>query len=130
MKEITVERILARALESLTDTQHLLEKSRFDFAVNRAYYTMYHSIQALLSVKSLRVRSLQKTHAAFYRELILTNKLPRRLEELLKRTFKKSQLADYSYSKMEETDAIEAFADAEFFFNVSVQYLIANNYLK
>jgi len=130
MKEITVEKILAKALDSLTLTQYLLEKSRFEFAVNRAYYTMHHSTQALLFVKIKRIESLRKTPGAFNRELMLTNELPRRLGDILKKTFKINHHAEYCYYEIKETDAIEAFADAEFFFNATVQYLIANNHLK
>lgn len=130
MKEIIVEDILAKALDSLTLTQYLIEKNRFEFALNRAYYTMYHSIQALLFVKKIRIRSFQRIHASFNRELILTDELPRGLGKILKKTFKKSQRAEYKYYKVGETDAIEAFTDAEIFFNATVQYLIANNHLQ
>ncbi|WP_439581126.1 HEPN domain-containing protein [Dyadobacter bucti] len=130
MKEIRVEDILAKALDSLTLTQYLIEKNRFEFALNRAYYTMYYSIQALLFVKKIRIRSLQRTHTTFNRELMLTDELPRGLGKILKKTFKKNQRAEYSYDKVEETDAIEAFTNAEIFFSATVQYLIANNHLQ
>jgi uncharacterized protein (UPF0332 family) len=130
MKRIVIEDILAKAFECLTVTQYMLENNRLDFAVNRAYFTMYHSVQALLFVKSVRNKSCRRVHSAFHRELILTDELPCELKIILKKTWKKSQRADYIYDKVSETAAIEALTDAELFFNTTVQYLIANNQIQ
>ena len=91
MKETVIVGILAKAHECLTLTQFLLEMRRFEFAVNRAYYTMYHSSQALLLLKDIRIRPSRKMHIAFNRELILTDELPQNLGGILKRAYQRSQ---------------------------------------
>ncbi|QRR02093.1 HEPN domain-containing protein [Dyadobacter sandarakinus] len=130
MKKVGVRDILAKSLRFLTDAQNALERDRYDFAINRSYYSMFHSVQALLFTKSIQTRAYGKAHNAFNKKLVFTGEMSGDLGAILKKTFKKSQQADYSYAKMEKADAMEAFANAEIFFCATVQYLIANNHLQ
>ncbi|MCF2496411.1 HEPN domain-containing protein [Dyadobacter chenhuakuii] len=130
MKKIIIDDIVAKALECLTVAQQMLEKRQLDFVINRAYFTMYHSIQALLFIKNIRNKSRQKVHNAFHRELILTGELPQELGVILKKTFRKSQRADHEYDETPEQTAINSFNEAEYFVHSIVQYLKQNNHLK
>ena len=50
MNEITLARILSKVEECLDSSQSAFKDKFFEAAVNRAYYAMYHSVQALLLV--------------------------------------------------------------------------------
>ena len=71
MKVFSPGEILAKASDCLEDSLELLSGERYDAALNRAYYTMFHCIQSLLTSKNIVVKSHKGAHNAFHKEFIL-----------------------------------------------------------
>ena len=123
MSDHSIANILSKASDCLDDSILLLSEESYDAALNRSYYTMFHSIQALLFTISFVAKSHSGAHNAFHKHFILTQLLPRNLGLVLKRTFEKRQFGDYDYDEV-------LLEDARLFFEVTVLYLKKNNFLK
>jgi len=50
MTELTAGRIMKKAADCLEDGKGSFELGLYEACVNRAYYTMFHSVQALLFI--------------------------------------------------------------------------------
>ncbi len=102
----------------------------YEACVNRAYYTMFHSIQALFFVSGVKT----KTHTGAlykFREMYLkTGCLDVSLNIRLQRTFEKRNFGDYDYDEVAEHDALESMGDAIVFFEAVLLYLKENNHLQ
>jgi len=123
MSDHSIANILSKASDCLDDSILLLSEESYDAALNRSYYTMFHSIQALLFTISFVAKSHSGAHNAFHKHFILTQLLPRNLGLVLKRTFEKRQFGDYDYDEV-------LLEDARLFFEATVLYLKKNNFLK
>ena len=130
MSDHSIANILSKASDCLDDSILLLSEESYDAALNRSYYAMFHSIQALLFTISFVAKSHSGAHNAFHKHFILTQILPRNLGLVLKRTFEKRQCGDYDYEEVLLEDAKESVEDARLFFEATVLYLKKNNFLK
>jgi uncharacterized protein (UPF0332 family) len=131
MREAPVESIIDKALECLKNARQCHSGEMYDVALNRAYYAMFHSIQALLSsIGASLNKSHTGTHNAFHKEFIVTGIMARDLGVALKRIFEQRQFGDYDYQEVHEEEAIEGIADAEKFVSAALQYLKENNHIK
>lgn len=130
MNGYTTTEILAKASDCMDDAKDLLSGDRYDAALNRAYYTMFHCIQALLSTKLIVTKSHKGAHNSFHREFILTQLFPKKLGLALKQTFEKRQFSDYDYDEVLQEDAKESVEDAAHFFEATILYLKQNNFLQ
>jgi uncharacterized protein (UPF0332 family) len=131
MREAPVEDIAEKALECLKNAKQCHSGEMYDVALNRAYYAMFHSIQALLSsIGASFNKSHSGTHNAFHREFIITGIVPRDYGVALKRIFEQRQFGDYDYQEVHEKEAAEGIADAEKFVLAALQYLKVNNHIK
>lgn len=87
---------LQLAREMLRDAKLLLEEGSLRSAVDRAYYSMFHAVRALLYRLDL---SIPRTHAAlrnlFGRHFLTTGKLPKELGRWLGEAFRLRQQSDY-----------------------------------
>jgi uncharacterized protein (UPF0332 family) len=131
MREAPVENIIDKALECLKNAKHCHTNDMFDLALNRSYYAMFHSIQALLSsIGASLNKSHTGTHNAFHKEFIVTGIMPRDLGVALKRIFEQRQFGDYDYQEVHEEEAMEGISDADKFVSATIQYLRENNHIK
>lgn len=91
MREAPVENIIDKALECLKNAKHCHTNDMFDLALNRSYYAMFHSIQALLSsIGASLNKSHTGTHNAFHKEFIVTGIMPRDLGVALSSAYSSS----------------------------------------
>ena len=103
----------------------------YDVSLNRSYYAMIHSIQALLtSIGASLNKSHTGTHNAFHKEFIVSGIFPREHGVVLKRIFEQRQFGDYDYQEVREEDAAKGLVDSEKFVDAALQYLKENNHLK
>lgn len=130
MSEHSIVNIISKASDCLDDSVLLLAEKSYDAALNRSYYAMFHSIQALLFTTNYAAKSHSGAHNAFHKHFILSQKLPRDLGLALKRTFEKRQFGDYDYDEVLFEDAEESVEDARYFFEATILYLKENNFLK
>ena len=130
MKVNSINDILTKAVDCFDDSNEFLVRKRYEAALNRAYYSMFHCIQALLSTVHSVTKSHSGAHNAFHKEFILTLRFSKDLGLALKRTFEKRQFGDYEYDEVLYEDAKESVYDAQKFLNATTQYLKENNFLK
>lgn len=91
-----VENLIQKAQQSLEASKLLLEGGFSDFAVARAYYTMFYIAQAfLLAEKNISFSKHSAVISAFGRELAKTDLIPRKYHQFLKQAQDLRHLGDY-----------------------------------
>ena len=116
--------ILDRAEDSLEYAETNLKLDITIIAANRAYYTMFYCINALLVTEDV----VMKTHKGAqikFRELFIKNgKLPREMSTWLSKATELRQTSDYDFtSEISEEVAKDALEDAQEFYKLTKAYL-------
>jgi uncharacterized protein (UPF0332 family) len=75
--------------------ERLAKDGDAEFAVSRAYYSMFYSAQALLNEKKLRFRRHAGVHNAFAEQFIKTGLMDKRYHRWLVAAFSKRITGDY-----------------------------------
>jgi uncharacterized protein (UPF0332 family) len=130
MTELTAGRIMKKAADCLDGSKGAYELGLYEPCVNRAYYTMFHSIQALLFVSGVKTKTHVGAHYKFREMYLRTGLLDVSLNAGLQRTFEKRNFGDYDYDEVAEHEAQESIVDAVKFFESALQYLKENNHIK
>jgi uncharacterized protein (UPF0332 family)/predicted nucleotidyltransferase len=93
----SADHVMRRAREALVDGQAGLEQGRLRWAVNRAYYAMFHAATALLLAEGLAYSKHRGVIGALNRHYIRTNRFPLQLGRDLRHAFDARNRADYAY---------------------------------
>lgn len=93
MKELTLNKIILKAEDYLESSKSSFRNEFFNAAVNGAYYTIYHAVQALLFVSESNTKTHNGAHAKFRELYIKTGILDKTLNTCLQRSFEKDNLA-------------------------------------
>jgi len=75
--------LIIKAEQSLNASQLLLEGGYPDFAIVRAYYTMFYLASAFLADQNISFSKHSAVISAFGREFAETNLIPRKYHEYL-----------------------------------------------
>lgn len=89
------EQLLKKAEQSLKASKHLYEGAYYDFAVARAYYTMFYIASAFLEEDSLSFSKHSAVISAFGREFAKTERVPKEFHKYLKEAQDLRNLGDY-----------------------------------
>lgn len=112
------------AKEDLETAKDDFLKNHFRAANNRAYYSVYHSITAVLALEEVAFKRHKDTLAYFNKEYVKTEKFSRQLGRQISRTEEIRHSSDYDEfyiaSKEETQEQIET---AETLINAVKQYL-------
>ena len=84
-----------KALESLEAARRDLDAESFSFAINRAYYSLFYAVSALLLEEGRRFEKHSGVRAAFNQHFIKTGRLDRKQGDLYNRLFRDRQEGDY-----------------------------------
>lgn len=114
-------KLLERASECLAETQSLLDGNHYLGAVNRAYYTIFDCVRALLNEEGVFVKTHQGVHNKFNELFMRSNRLNQKYNSMLSKVFQLRQLADY------DLDADLTLQDAEFALNSASEFLAATH---
>ncbi len=107
---------LARARETLTDAQLLLDQRRLSAAANRIYYAMFYAATALLVTKGLSSSRHSGVIGLFRREFVRTGLFPIELAQHLDEAFAERLESDYGdYVQFESADLEDLLAAARRF---------------
>ena len=112
MKE-TGRKLLEKASRSLQAAERLLHGGDAEFAVGRAYYTMFYAAEALLSEQDLRFRKHGGVHAAFGEQFAKTGVFDPKYHRWLLEAFNKRVTGDYGVESLisaEDADTVIAQA--------------------
>lgn len=129
MSNVQLIKIWRKVDEFLDSAKHSMTEDHFEAVINRSYYTIYHSIQALLLVESVGTKTHVGAHNKFRKIFIKTGRFDISFSQYLGRSFDKRQFSDYDYDDVSKQQAEESLSDAEKFRNAVLQYLKQNNHL-
>jgi hypothetical protein len=86
---------LERASESLRAARIMFENGMLTFSMNRVYYAMFYSVQALLVSRKVSFSKHGQVKAYFNREMIKTGIFPTEMGRLYNKAFEYRQKFDY-----------------------------------
>ncbi|MBD0288102.1 MAG: HEPN domain-containing protein [Flavisolibacter sp.] len=106
------------ALKALNKAKDSLESAAYNVeggfelaAVNRAYYTCYYCMTALLYLVNAYAKTHQGTHAKFSELYIRTGTFPATTSEIISLLFEQRQAADYNLNADFTADEAEALVE-------------------
>ncbi len=124
-------RILRKAEESLKAANVLLDKELYQFAVSRAYYTMFYCAEAILMTKDFITSKHSTTIALLGQEFVKTGEVPHEFFTYLRMAFQLRQVADYSFDKViGKEEALAQIRYAEEFLKFTKGYLLKKGLLE
>ena len=82
-KDQTIEALIEKAERSLKAAKDLFSEEYYDFAISRAYYTMFYCAQALIFTKNLSFSKHSALISAFGKEFIKTGIFPKNFRNTL-----------------------------------------------
>ena len=130
MSEVMMNRILVKVETCLGESESSFRKGWYEFCLNRAYYAMFHSIQALLFTSGVQAKTYERSYSKFRELFIKTNLIDIELGLRLQKAFKKKQFNEFDYKEVLAEDAQESLEDATQFVNATIQYLKENKFLQ
>lgn len=124
MKQET-ENYLRKAEDCLLDAKILLAQQRSLGAINRAYYTVFDAIQALLFEKNAATKTHQGAHTKFNQLFIQTGIFSIEIGKSVKKVFEKRQVSDYDPDcQFDEKEAAIVVEQASIFLETAKNYLL------
>ncbi|AIE73993.1 MULTISPECIES: HEPN domain-containing protein [unclassified Synechocystis] len=120
--------LLEKASQSLNAAEYLFKGGYNDFAVARAYYTMFYLASAILATEDLRFSKHSAVISFFGKEIIKTGKVPLKFHQYLKKSHDLRNLGDYGMPdaiSCEETQT--QITNAWEFLKFTQDYLGLNN---
>jgi len=84
-----------QAKDTLREAEILFEKNALRGAVNRAYYSMFYAVLALLATKRLGSSKHNGAIGFFDKEFVKTNIFPKEMSKNLHLAFDRRQTGDY-----------------------------------
>ncbi|NJF25808.1 HEPN domain-containing protein [Thermococcus sp. Bubb.Bath] len=116
--------IIRKAEKSLEAAKALLKTGAYEFALSRAYYTMFYCAETLLLTKDISVSKHSAVIALLGREFVKTEEVPHRFFTYLRLAFQLRQVADYSFkNNLSEEDARVQIERAKEFLDFTRSYL-------
>jgi uncharacterized protein (UPF0332 family) len=116
--------LLNKAQRSLEASQNLIEQGFYEFAVSRAYYTMFYIAEALLDQEGLSFSSHAGVISAFGQYLVRPGKVPTDLHRQLIDAQAQRTRADYDPAPdLSQQDAETLVSQAQTFLTVALQNL-------
>jgi uncharacterized protein (UPF0332 family) len=96
-KRDTIKRMLNKSKRALRTAAQHIKDGDYDFASSKAYYAVFHLLQALLLVKDLTFSKHSAVIAEFNRNYIKPGIFPQEYSKNLEHLFKDRQIGDYDY---------------------------------
>ncbi len=121
---------IQQANETFHEAEILFNQSAYRGTINRAYYAMFYSVQALLATKKLGTSKHSGVISLFDREFVKTGLFTRDLSRSLRLAFDHRQTHDYGeLIEIDEEVAQETLNDAKAFISAVESYLRSTGYL-
>ncbi len=115
---------LEQAVETLRETNLLLDQNAWRGAQNRAYYAMFYAVLALLATRQLGSSKHSGVLGLFDREFVKPGLLPRELSRSLRLAFNRRQSWDYGEVAALDPDEItEMVTGAKLFVQAIQEFL-------
>ncbi len=115
-----------KAQDKIETAQLLLSNSRWDDAVSRAYYAIFHGISAVLLSRGLTFSSHSQVIGAFNREFVKTGIFPADISKMIQKLFDCRQTGDYSIDPSIDHELAKTLTDnASSIIDLIGKYLIS-----
>lgn len=98
---------LEQAIEDLEDAKLLYNANRYKGANNRAYYSIFHSIKAVLSLEPIDFKKHKDVIAYFNKNYIKTEKFPKKFGRKIAEAFEVRDDSDYDDEFIVEQEITE-----------------------
>ena len=122
---------MAKAKETLKIAKQLYKQDYYNDSVSRAYYAVFHSLQAILLTIGLSFSKHSGVIGAFNKEFIHKDIFPKDFHKMIERLFKDRQIGDYEYEEgLNYEDAKQDIASAENIIVSIERYLIKEGFIK
>lgn len=92
-----VKALLEKAGRSLSSARRMYGDKDYDFAVSRAYYTMFYCAEALLLTKDLTFSKHSAVISSFGKEFVKTGIMEKKMQTYLMDAFDARQRGDYDF---------------------------------
>ena len=115
---------LERAAESLMAAKMMLDNGMPIFSMNRVYYCLFYSIQALLALEGVSFSKHGQLKGYFSREYIKTGKLPKDMGRLFNKAFEYRQKFDYVDFAIPAQEMVSEYIEKARAFHKTVQEFI------
>lgn len=120
---------IEKAKSAYSDARFCMDAQRWDVAVNRLYYALFHIVSALLESSDIHVKSHSGLQNVFYTEFIAKGRFGTDEGKLLARLEDAREKSDYNLGfKNSEKVSNECLSAAHSFMEKAESYL--NNYIK
>lgn len=99
IKEIkaSISKIIAKAERAVSAARDHLKKGDADFASSKAYYAVFHAMQAVLLTKKLSFSKHSGVISAFNQHFVKTGVFPKDFSSMIEQLSKDRQTGDYGY---------------------------------
>lgn len=115
---------LAHAEECLAAAENLLISGNYKSAANRSYYTVFHSMRAVLAYDEIDMKKHSGVIAEFRRLYIKNGVFTRELSDIISTLFDIRTESDYDdFYVISKEEVMEQVANARFFFDQIYQHL-------
>ncbi|MDY6970133.1 MAG: HEPN domain-containing protein [Spirochaetota bacterium] len=120
--------MIAKAEDKLETAQLNYNNYRFDDAVSRAYYAVFHAVSAALFSKGLHFSKHGQVIGNFNKEFIKTKILPEEITPMIQKLFDERQIGDYFYyeNSIDKDTAKDDINNAQFIISSIKKYLGIN----
>lgn len=116
--------MMNKARDALNVAKQLHKQKYYNDAASKAYYAVFHSLQAILLTKGLSFSKHSGVLSAFNKEFIYGGAFAKNFYDKIMRLFKDRQIGDYEYEKEINCESSEGdIADAEMIINAIGEYL-------
>jgi uncharacterized protein (UPF0332 family) len=129
MKE-EIAKFVQQAEDFWADADYLIIGNRYKSAINRAYYAIFTSVQALLFSQNSFAKTHSGAQSKFFELYIKTKVFDLDLGKKLKQSYEKRQAVDYELdTEVSQNDAQGMPKDARLFLDAIKKYLQQKGYL-
>lgn len=119
-----VREIIRKAERSLGAASSLFATNDFDFAVSRAYYSMFYMAEALLLTKGLSYSKHSGVLSGFSQHFIKPELLDYKYYDMLRFAFEQRTIGDYRFlQEVSKATAREVIDNAREFLKTTKEYL-------
>ncbi|MBI5700801.1 HEPN domain-containing protein [Candidatus Saganbacteria bacterium] len=116
--------MMQKSEEALKDASVLFDLGSYGAAASRAYYAVFHMLQAVLLVKNLSFSKHSGVIGGFSRHFIKEGLFPREYAGKIKNLWKNREIGDYEYeTKISSKDARESIEEANLIVNSLKKYI-------
>ncbi len=114
-----------KAKDTIETAEHDMKGGYILAAINRAYYSMFYCMTALLLTKEVHAKTHSGTKAKFRELYIKSEILPTSLSQYVEEAFNARQRADYDMdAAITEEAALTIIANAKTLYETTKNYLI------